>query len=188
MKKKGFLFNIFFSLSLMEAESIVVRNPHGNALISDQKFWSTSKRQTIKFGRITGKIYWYANSKRTNERETSRKMGPSMKTIKLDIWLKKREETKRNTFVQNSIIYCETLWWILLCSSTLATLIDFMLLRLQHSKFDKFTFELWTLFLFSFSLFFSPLFHVFFFPRMFYPPYTNTYNIYIRSFRKKHPM
>lgn len=86
MEKKGFLFNnVLFFFSLMAAESIVVWNPYGNALISDQKFWSGRLLNSVRLPAKFIDVCQQRKNKWMKERATQ-KMGPSMKTIKLDIF------------------------------------------------------------------------------------------------------
>lgn len=94
-------------------------------------------------------------------REIPPENGSINENHKIRYLIKKRRRRRRNKihFVQNTKcftvkypvkLYGKIRW----CSSTLATLIDFMLLHLQHSKFDKFTFELYGHCISIFVLFF----------------------------------
>lgn len=162
-KKKVSVFNIpflsfSFSFFLMgrRAESIVVWNPDGNTLISDQKFSGVPfrlKRKTIKFGQITGKIYWYASSKRTNKRNPS-KNGTINENHKIRYLIKKeKERTRRNEIHLYHKIYCETLWqdmfrppWSISCYCI------YNIRNLINSRLSCGHCRMYILYLFSFSL------------------------------------
>lgn len=94
VKKKGFLFDIFL-LCLPGAVSIVVWNPHGNVLISDQKFGSTFDDRLLNSVRLPTKfIDMLTANKWERKAPPKQKSTQQQTTIKLDIWLKVNKQKK----------------------------------------------------------------------------------------------